>query len=87
VDDDGWIVEFQKLAKARLKEMMEQNLGPLPSKIVDRLNKLHECERSSPPRSDPPPGTNSGERKMSLSVDQYRRSNIAIASASSSLAF
>jgi hypothetical protein len=46
LDDDGWYHNFQKLAGTRLKEMLQQGLSPNPPKIVERLKKLSERERS-----------------------------------------
>ena len=48
MDDESWFHKFQKLAGTRLKEMLQQGLGPNPPKIVERLNKLRERERSQP---------------------------------------
>ena len=48
MDDDSWFQKFQKLAGARLKGMLQQGPGPNPPKIVERLNKLRQRERSQP---------------------------------------
>ena len=48
MDHESWFHKFQKLAGTRLKEMLQQGLGPNPPKIVERLNKLRERERSQP---------------------------------------
>jgi hypothetical protein len=51
MDDDDWFHKFQKLVATRLKEMLQQGLGPDPPKIAERLNELRERERS-PPQPD-----------------------------------
>ena len=48
MDDDGWYHNFQKLAGTRLKDMLQQGLGPNPPKIAERLKKLRERERGLP---------------------------------------
>ena len=48
MEDETWFHNFQKLAGTRLKEMLQQGLGPNPLKIVERLNKLREREGSQP---------------------------------------
>ena len=51
MDDDDWIRNFQKLAGTRLKEILQQGLGPNPLTVVERLKKLREQE-GSPPQPD-----------------------------------
>jgi hypothetical protein len=45
--DNEWLLNFEKTAGVRLRELFDKELDPMPLEIVDGLRRLRESEEKA----------------------------------------